>query len=113
MNGQRPNGIRQLAYKVRPLDGIWATLPYLHNGSVPTVCDLLSPVAERPKTFYTGGRESDPVKLGLKTDTAPVSRSLIHPNRATGISGMRFRHARPGCHRLVCSPMNAKPSSNI
>jgi len=72
MNGQRPNGIQaKLAYKVRPLDGIWATPPYLHNGSVPTVYDLLSPVAERPKTFYTGGREFDPVKLGLKTDAAP------------------------------------------
>jgi hypothetical protein len=72
MNGQRPNGIQaKLAYKVRPLDGIWATPPYLHNGSVPTVYDLLSPVAERPKTYYTGGREFDPVRLGLKTDAAP------------------------------------------
>jgi hypothetical protein len=72
MNGRRPNGIQaKLAYKVRPLDGIWATPPYLHNGSVPTLYDLLSPVAERPKTFYTGDREFDPVKLGLKTDAAP------------------------------------------
>jgi hypothetical protein len=72
MNGDRPNGIQaKLAYKVRPLDGIWATPPYLHNGSVPTLYDLLSPVAERPKTFYTGSREFDPVKLGLKTDAAP------------------------------------------
>jgi len=72
MNGDRPNGIQaKLAYKVRPLDGIWATPPYLHNGSVPTLYDLLSPVAERPKTFYTGGREFDPVRLGLKTDAAP------------------------------------------
>lgn len=71
MNGDRPNGIQaKLAYKVRPLDGIWATPPYLHNGSVPTLYDLLSPVAERPKTFYTGGREFDPVKLGFKTDAA-------------------------------------------
>jgi hypothetical protein len=72
MNGNRPNGIQaKLAYKVRPLDGVWATPPYLHNGSVPTLYDLLSPVAERPKTFYTGSRDFDPVKLGLKTDAAP------------------------------------------
>jgi hypothetical protein len=72
MNGYRPNGIQApLAYKVRPLDGIWATAPYLHNGSVPTIYDLLSPVSERPKVFYSGNREFDPVKVGLKTDTAP------------------------------------------
>jgi mono/diheme cytochrome c family protein len=53
------------AYKPRPLAGIWATPPFLHNGSVPTVYDLLSPVDERPKTFRVGSREFDPVKLGL------------------------------------------------
>jgi mono/diheme cytochrome c family protein len=54
------------AYKPRPLAGVWATAPFLHNGSVPTVYDLLSPVAERPKTFRVGSREYDTVKLGLK-----------------------------------------------
>jgi mono/diheme cytochrome c family protein len=53
------------AYKPRPLAGMWATPPFLHNGSVPTVFDLLSPVEERPKTFRVGSREYDPVKLGL------------------------------------------------
>src|SRR5207253_668099 len=45
------------AYKPRPLAGVWATAPFLHNGSVPTVYDLLSPVADRPKTFRVGSRE--------------------------------------------------------
>jgi len=54
------------SYKPRPLAGVWATPPYLHNGSVPTIYDLLSPVSERPKTFRVGSREFDPVKLGLK-----------------------------------------------
>jgi mono/diheme cytochrome c family protein len=53
------------AYKPRPLAGIWATAPYLHNGSVPTIFHLLSPVDERPKTFRVGSREFDPVHLGL------------------------------------------------
>lgn len=53
------------SYKPRPLAGIWATAPFLHNGSVPTIYDLLSPVAERPKTFRVGSREYDPVKAGL------------------------------------------------
>jgi len=53
------------AYKPRPLAGIWASPPFLHNGSVPTIYDLLSPVDERPRTFRVGSREFDPVKVGL------------------------------------------------
>jgi hypothetical protein len=55
----------ELAYKARPLDGIWATAPYLHNGSVPTLRDLLMPVAQRPSTFYVGSREFDPINVGF------------------------------------------------
>jgi hypothetical protein len=36
------------------LYGVWAAAPYLHNGSVPTLEDLLKPVAERPKSFKVG-----------------------------------------------------------
>jgi hypothetical protein len=69
MNGHRNNGIQApLAYKVRPLNGIWATPPYLHNGSVPNLYALLSPVAERPKTFYLGHRDYDPVNVGYRHD---------------------------------------------
>ncbi len=69
INGYMPNELRgELAYKVRPLNGVWATPPYLHNGSVPTVDALLAPVEERPKEFYLGNREYDPVNLGYKTD---------------------------------------------
>jgi hypothetical protein len=68
-NGYRQNELlAPLAYKARPHNGIWATPPYLHNGSVPNLFSLLSPVAERPKVFYLGNREYDPVKLGLNTD---------------------------------------------
>ena len=42
IDGYMPNELRgELAYKVRPLNGVWATPPYLHNASVPTVDDLL------------------------------------------------------------------------
>jgi hypothetical protein len=68
-NGFRENKLRApLAYKARPHNGIWATPPYLHNGSVPNLFSLLSPVAERPKVFYLGNKQYDPVKLGLNTD---------------------------------------------
>jgi mono/diheme cytochrome c family protein len=69
MNGYRENGIQApLKYKVRPLNGIWATPPYLHNGSVPNIYLLLSPVAERPNTFYLGHRDYDPVNVGYRYD---------------------------------------------
>ena len=69
MNGNRSNGIQALfAYKVRPLNGVWATPPYLHNGSVPNIYALLSPVSERPAKFYLGNREYDPVNVGYRTD---------------------------------------------
>ena len=57
--------------KAGPLPGIWATGPYLHNGSVPTVYDLLSPVEERRTVFWTGGRELDRERLGFVSDDAP------------------------------------------
>jgi mono/diheme cytochrome c family protein len=68
-NGYRTNELRTpLAYKARPHNGIWATPPYLHNGSVPNLFALLSPVSERPKIFSLGNKQYDPVKLGLNTD---------------------------------------------
>lgn len=56
-----------LVYRARPLDGIWATGPFLHNGSVPTLFDLLRPENERPDSFHVGSREFDPVKVGPVT----------------------------------------------
>jgi hypothetical protein len=68
----------ELAYKARSLNGIWATAPYLHNGSVPTLYDLLLPASPmkgdppdmkyRPTSFMVGSREFDPVKVGFRTD---------------------------------------------
>jgi len=57
-----------MAYKARPLNGIWATAPYLHNGSVPTLYDLLLPPASRPKKFPLGRREYDPRKVGYVSE---------------------------------------------
>ena len=51
-----------------PCTGIWATPPYLHNGSVPTLYDLLLPPAQRPISFLVGTREFDPEKVGYVTD---------------------------------------------
>ncbi len=55
-------------FAARPLHGIWAAAPYLHNGSVPTLRDLLTPPDQRIKRFPLGHREYDPVKVGYRTD---------------------------------------------
>jgi hypothetical protein len=52
-------------YANMPLDGIWARAPYLHNGSVPTLRDLLEPVENRPAKFYRGYNVFDSVKVGF------------------------------------------------
>jgi hypothetical protein len=62
-------------YKPRPLEGVWATPPFLHNGSVPSLYELLSPVKERSKRFFVGRREFDPVKVGYITEPAAGSTS--------------------------------------
>lgn len=41
-------------YANMPLDGVWLRAPYLHNGSVPTLRDLLAPPESRPEVFYRG-----------------------------------------------------------
>jgi cytochrome c553 len=61
-----------LGYTSRPLNGVWATAPFLHNGSVPTIYDLLLPPSQRPKSFFLGTREYDPSKLGFITDKNDV-----------------------------------------
>lgn len=55
-------------YANMPLDGLWLRAPYLHNGSVPSLWDLLQPAGSRPKTFYRGNDLYDPRKLGFVSD---------------------------------------------
>ena len=75
-----------LAYKARPLEGVWATAPYLHNGSVPTLYDLLQPVSDRPQTFRTGTRAFDPKKVGYDTRVAAAGNSFVFDTRLAGNS---------------------------
>lgn len=81
-----------MAYKARPLNGIWATAPYLHNGSIPSLYDLLLPKRKpddpaegeyRPDEFMVGSREFDPDKVGFKS---------------TGYDGFLFRTSIWGNH---------------
>ena len=49
-----------------PLDGIWASAPYLHNGSIPTLWHVLHP-GERPKIWKRTEDGYDQEKVGLET----------------------------------------------
>ncbi|HEY6552695.1 MAG TPA: di-heme-cytochrome C peroxidase, partial [Vicinamibacteria bacterium] len=55
----------QPVYKARPLAGVWATAPFLHNGSVPTLYEMLSPHDERAARFFVSPGSFDPVAVGL------------------------------------------------
>jgi cytochrome c5 len=67
-SGFRDDGVvAPLAYRARPLGGLWATPPFLHNGSVPSLYEMLLPADRRDKTFYVGNREFDPRNVGYST----------------------------------------------
>jgi mono/diheme cytochrome c family protein len=110
LNGYVPNGIRaELAYKVRSLNGVWATPPYLHNGSVPTIDALLGRPDERPKTFYLGNREYDPVKLGYKTDKLVNGFEFDTSLRGNSNRGHEFSNEKgPGVIGPALSPDERK-----
>ena len=84
----------KLEYKSRPLDGIWATAPYLHNGSVPNLAELLKPEPQRPSKFYVGTRYFDPKNVGfttLQTSGASEFDTSKPGNRNTGHGPYRPR----------------------
>jgi len=64
-------------YANLPLDGVWLRGPYLHNGSVPTLRDLLERSANRPKTFYRGSDVYDPVKVGFASMAEAGGRTMF------------------------------------
>ena len=79
-------------YKPRPLAGIWTAGPFLHNGSVPTIYQLLLPADQRDKKFYVGTRDFDAVNLGLSTQP-PSKNGFWLDTSITGNSniGHEFR----------------------
>jgi hypothetical protein len=80
----------QPAYRGRPLNGIWATAPYLHNGSVPNLWQLLQPVNQRVTEFYVGSRKFDPVNVGFETTPSPDTFKLDTTLKANSNAGHTF-----------------------
>jgi|SRR5579862_2693882 len=88
----RSLGVRpERGYKSRPLHGIWATPPFLHNGSVPTIYDMLLPEEERPRSFSLGSRQYDPVHLGYATDPSPHAFRFDTTLPGNANTGHQFR----------------------
>ncbi len=82
-------------YKARPLAGVWSSAPYLHNGSVPTLVELLKLPADRMKRFYVGSREFDAQNVGVVAsdttnatlfDTSLPGNSNVGHTYGTGLS---------------------------
>jgi len=63
--------IRPPRYKARPLNGIWSSAPFLHNGSVPSLNELLKKPDLRVAKFHVGSWEFDPVNVGFSTEGGP------------------------------------------
>jgi hypothetical protein len=87
------------SYKGRSLNGIWATAPYLHNGSVPSLAALLLPKRPdgaapgpgyRPDVFYVGSREFDPVVVGFKSDQGDESQKFDTALPGNGNGGHEY-----------------------
>lgn len=83
-------------YKARPLVGVWATPPFLHNGSVPSVYDMLSDT--RPSHPILGNEEYDPIKLGLVQRETPTTMVLDTSKLGNSNAGHWFTNdtSRPG-----------------
>jgi cytochrome c2 len=68
---------KEPGYLATPLKGLWLRAPYLHNGSVPSLRDLLEPVANRPSVFYRGNDVYDPENVGFVSNSAQVTRNGV------------------------------------
>jgi hypothetical protein len=90
-----------IGYVAPFLDGIWLKAPYLHNGSVPTLRDLLEPAAQRPKVFWRGYDVYDQAKVGFVSDTPEAQRVGTRLDRQQGRRQTRARV------RTACRPKDA------
>lgn len=97
----KPPIVLVLHYRARPLDGVWATAPYLHNGSVPTLHDMLTPQHDRPTIFCVGSGEFDPVNVGIPVPSASSDKAIscatgLTQFDATGLGNSNLGHSFEG-----------------
>ena len=97
-----------MGYKQRPLDGIWATAPYLHNGSVPSLAELLKPALPsgsgagldkskfRMAKFNVGTRRFDPVNVGYDASPAAPGNEFVFDTSLPGNSNAGHDYGASG-----------------
>jgi hypothetical protein len=100
----------QKGYIPQPLDGVWIRYPYLHNGSVPDLCSLLTHSSRRPKQFFMGeafNKEKDfdhgcvGYPQGIKTPSTWISPTYVYDTELPG-------HSSQGHNYGVELPIDAK-----
>ncbi|MCA9463948.1 MAG: hypothetical protein KC643_00635 [Nitrospira sp.] len=108
------------AYKGRPLNGIWATAPYLHNGSIPNLYELFLPsdcrngeliegVSCRSKKFTVGIRELDTKKVGfVQRNSSEFPDLFIFDTTLPGNSNKGHEYAA-GVTRMIKRNNNGTP----
>ena len=86
-HGQEVSDHALLAYKARPLNGIWSSAPFLHNGSVPNLYQLLLPAEQRTKQFSLGSWEYDTKNVGYVSSAIyDTNNNFIFDTSTTGNS---------------------------
>jgi hypothetical protein len=87
-----PSAVAGPAYEARVLSGIWATAPYLHNGSVPNLWELLKPAKERKRSFMVGSRVFDSKNVGYDTENSPFKSGsfVVDPANGNGNGGHEY-----------------------
>jgi hypothetical protein len=106
-----PNRTPEPHYRARPLNGVWATAPYLHNGSVPSLYWLFKPAAERPKQFCIGARDFDPQQVGFLVATSCNKGETLFSTTAADGSAIDGNSVLG--HSLEGTPGQTKPNGVI
>ena len=78
-----------MRYKARPLNGVWSTAPYLHNGSVLNMVELLTPPDQRKTKFRVGTTKFDPTTLGYQ-DAGPFEFNITEPDTGNSNQGHTY-----------------------
>jgi mono/diheme cytochrome c family protein len=89
-------------YVAQFLDGIWLRAPYLHNGSVPSLVDMLTPPEQRPQVFWRGYDVYDPIKVGFVVQGPEAERAgtpLDTRLRGNGNGGHPFGATLPATQK--------------
>lgn len=99
-------------YIARPHLAVWATAPFLHNGSVPNLYELLSPARDRHRCFVLSpNMEFDPEHVGLSVKECDPNAGPPGP-----LTGFKFDTSLPGNgnggHEFADSPNCGGPASN-